>query len=61
MDIRQLEAFVAVMTIGSITGAAKLLARSQPAISRQIQDLELDLGEALLHRNGPKVTPTELG
>lgn len=61
MDIRQLEAFVAVMTIGSITGAAKLLERSQPAISRQIQELETDLGEALLHRNGPKVTPTALG
>lgn len=61
MDIRQLEAFVAVMTIGSITGAAKLLERSQPAISRQIQELELDLGEPLLHRNGPKVTPTALG
>lgn len=61
MDIRQLEAFVAVMTIGSITGAAKLLERSQPAISRQIQELEVDLGEALLHRNGPKVTPTALG
>ena len=61
MDIRQLEAFVAVMTIGSITGAAKLLERSQPAISRQIQELETDLGDALLHRNGPKVTPTALG
>ncbi len=61
MDIRQLEAFVAVMTIGSITGAAKLLARSQPAISRQIQELEVQLGSALLHRNGPKVSPTEFG
>ncbi|MCD2511904.1 LysR family transcriptional regulator [Comamonas endophytica] len=61
MDIRQLEAFVAVMTIGSITGAAKLLERSQPAITRQIQELELGLGQALLHRHGPKVTPTELG
>ncbi|MFC7208194.1 LysR family transcriptional regulator [Comamonas endophytica] len=49
------------MTIGSITGAAKLLERSQPAITRQIQELELGLGQALLHRHGPKVTPTELG
>jgi len=61
MDIRQLEAFVAVMTVGSITGAAKRLDRSQPAISRQIQELELQLGYALLHRNGPRVSPTELG
>lgn len=61
MDIRQLEAFVAVMTIGSITGAAKLLERSQPAITRQIQELEAHLGGALLHRNGPKVSPTQLG
>lgn len=61
MDIRQLEAFVAVMTVGSITGAARQLERSQPAISRQIQELELQLGYALLQRNGPRVSPTELG
>ena len=61
MDLRQLEAFAAVMSAGSITGAAKLLGRSQPALTRLIQDLEASLGFGLLHRAGPRVTPTEQG
>ena len=60
-DIRQLEAFAAVMSAGSVTGAARLLGRSQPAVSRLIQDLEGDIGYALLYRNGPRVTPTARG
>ncbi|WP_429500128.1 LysR family transcriptional regulator [Robbsia andropogonis] len=58
MELHQLEAFSAVMSVGSITGAGKLLARSQPAVTRQIQELEADLGYALFARNGPRVTPT---
>lgn len=61
MDLKQLEAFAAVMSAGSITGAAKLLGRSQPALTRLIQDLETSLGFGLLHRAGPRVTPTEQG
>lgn len=61
MEIRQLEAFVAVMTVGSVTGAARLLQRSQPAISRQIQELEAQLGAVLLERHGPRVSPTAQG
>jgi DNA-binding transcriptional LysR family regulator len=61
LDVRQMEAFAAVMSAGSITGAARLLGRSQPALSRLIQDLETRLGFALLHRNGPRVSPTERG
>ncbi|WP_164517826.1 MULTISPECIES: LysR family transcriptional regulator [unclassified Rhizobium] len=60
-DIRQLEAFAAVMSAGSVTGAARLLGRSQPAVTRQIQDLEADLGYALLHRSGPRIQPTARG
>lgn len=59
MQLRQLEAFSAVISVGSVTGAAKLLNRSQPAISRLIQDLEAEAGFALFERNGPRVTPTE--
>lgn len=59
MELRQLEAFAAVMTVGSITGAGQMLGRSQPAITRQIKDLEESLGIALFERNGPKVTPSE--
>jgi len=61
IDIRQLEAFAAVMSAGSVTGAARLLGRSQPAVTRQIQDLEADLGYALLHRSGPRIRPTARG
>lgn len=61
MDLRQLEAFAAVFSAGSITGGAKLLGRSQPALTRQIQELEESLGFSVLHRAGPRVTPTEQG
>jgi DNA-binding transcriptional LysR family regulator len=35
------------MSTGSVTGAAQLLARSQPAISRLVQELEAEIGYAL--------------
>jgi DNA-binding transcriptional LysR family regulator len=44
-----------------VTGAARLLGRSQPAVTRLIQDLEADLGYALLHRSGPRIAPTARG
>lgn len=58
MNLRQLEAFAAVMSAGSITGAARLLDRSQPAVTRLIKELEASVGFALFDRTGPKVTPT---
>ena len=61
MELRQLEAFAAVMSTGSVTAAGKLLGRSQPAISRLIQDLEAEIGYALFTRAGPRVSPTEQG
>lgn len=61
LDTRQLEAFVAVVSIGSMTGAAKALGRSQPVVTRLIQELEAELGFALLHRNGPRISPTQQG
>ena len=61
IDIRQLEAFAAVMSAGSVTGAARLLGRSQPAVSRLIQDLEAELGYALLHRSSGRIQPTARG
>src|SRR3954468_19993320 len=61
IDIRLLDAFAAVMSAGSITGAARLLGRSQPAVTRLIQDLETNLGFELLHRNGPRITTTDRG
>ncbi len=59
MDLRQLEAFAAVMSVGSVTGAGQMLGRSQPAVTRLIRDLEDELGFLLFERNGPKVIPTD--
>ncbi|WP_394787077.1 LysR family transcriptional regulator [Rhodoferax sp.] len=61
MESRQLEAFAAVISTGSITAAAQLLARSQPAVTRLVQELEAEIGYALFSRNGPRITPTEQG
>src|SRR5690554_4894312 len=61
MEIRQLEAFSAVHAAGSVTAAARMLDRSQPVVSRQIQDLEHELGFTLFTRTRPQVTLTEQG
>lgn len=61
LDIRQLEAFSAVMSIESVTGAARMLGRSQPAVTRSLQDMEAAIGFELFHRNGPRLIPTEKG
>lgn len=61
LEIRQLEAFTAVMSAGSITGAARLTGRSQPAVTRLIQELEASLGFRLLRRSGPRIAPTAQG
>lgn len=59
LDLRQLEAFAAVISAGNITAAAKALDRSQPAVSRLIQELEQSIGYLLFTRNGPRIHPTE--
>lgn len=61
MEIRQLEAFAAVLTAGSVTAAGRLLERSQQVVSRQIQDLEQRLGFTLFHRTRPHVKLTDKG
>jgi len=59
MDIRQLRYFVACVEEGSILGAAQRLRVAQPALSRQIKELENDLGCQLLVREarGVRMTP----
>jgi len=61
LNLRQIEAFAAVIAAGTITEAAQMLDRSQSAVTRLIQELEAELGYKLLHRNGPRITPTERG
>ncbi|MBW6425684.1 LysR family transcriptional regulator [Rhizobium sp. XQZ8] len=58
MEIKQIEVFLAVMSAGSITGAARLLDRSQSQVTRLIQELEASIGFALFERSGPRITPT---
>ncbi|WP_159586684.1 LysR family transcriptional regulator [Chelativorans xinjiangense] len=61
MDIRQLNYFVRVAELGSFSRASAFLHVAQPALSRQIRNLELELKESLLIRNGRGVEPTEAG
>lgn len=61
MDIRVLEYFLAVAREESITKAAKVLSMTQPPLSRQLKELEDELGKQLLIRGNKKVTLTEEG
>jgi LysR family nitrogen assimilation transcriptional regulator len=61
MDLKQLEYFVRVAEVGSFTRAAIALDIAQPALSRQIRLLEVELHQNLLVRNGRGATPTEAG
>lgn len=61
MNLKQLEYFVSVAELGSFSKAAVVLDIAQPALSRQVRALEIDLRETLLLRNGRGVTLTEAG
>ena len=61
MEIRVLKYFLAVAREGSITGAANSLHLTQPTLTRQIQDLEKELGQKLLIRGKHKVSLTPEG
>ncbi len=58
MDTRHLEAFRAVIESGSMTAAANLLGKSQPAISGLISRLEDELGLSLFKRRKGKLEAT---
>jgi DNA-binding transcriptional LysR family regulator len=60
MRLRYIELFHAVLTTGSITGAAKLLDISQPAASKALQHAEDKLGFALFSRVRGRLQPTQL-
>ena len=61
MDLKQLGYFVRVAELGSFTKAAAALQVAQPALSRQVRLLEVELRQSLLLRNGRGAVPTEAG
>lgn len=62
MDLRHLRYFIAVAEEGSLTVAAeKRLHTAQPSLSRQIRDLELELGVTLLTRKARGIDLTPAG
>ncbi len=61
IDLKQLEYFVRVADLGSFTRASAALDIAQPALSRQVRQLEVELRQTLLVRNGRGATPTEAG
>jgi len=61
MDLKQLEYFVRVAEMGSFTRASAALGVAQPALSRQVRLLEVELRQTLLLRNGRGALPTDAG
>jgi len=56
-----LRAFITIIEVGSFTRAAKILGRTQPAISLQIKRLEDSVGYAVIERKGKEISLTERG
>ena len=61
MELRTLRYFLAVTKEENITRAAERLHISQPYLSKQLMDLEQELGKQLLIRGKRKITLTEDG
>ncbi|MBU9738111.1 LysR family transcriptional regulator [Diplocloster agilis] len=61
MELRVLNYFLEVAREGSITGAAKVLHISQPTLSKQLKDLEYELGSKLFVRSNYSVKLTDEG
>jgi LysR family nitrogen assimilation transcriptional regulator len=61
MELKQIESFVRVAELGSFTKAAAALGMPQPLLSRHVRQLEVELHQNLLLRNGRGVSLTEAG
>ena len=58
MNLRQMEVFHAIMRAGSVTGAARLLNVTQPAVSTVLRHCEAQLRVKLFDRTGGRLHPT---
>lgn len=61
MELRHLEAFVAVVRCGGFSAAAREIGSTQSSVSKAILQLEHDCGETLLERLPQGVAPTDAG
>lgn len=61
LDLELLRSFVSVVEAGGFTRAGVRVHRTQSTVSQQIKRLEEHVGQALLHRDGKEVRPTEAG
>lgn len=59
LSLKHLEVFYAVMTCGTLNGAASILCVSQPAVSKSLKLAEYKLGFSLFKRVKGKLTPTQ--
>ena len=61
MELRHLQYFLMIAREGTISGAAQALHLSQPSLSRQMHDLECELGCKLFNRGSRHIELTEAG
>ena len=61
LDWERIRIFKAICDAGSLTAAARSLGVGQPALSRQLAQLEEQVGTALVHRHSRGLKPTEAG
>lgn len=58
-SLDEIETFLSVMELGTVTGASVRLNLSKSVISKRIADFEAAVGAALFRRNAGRITPTE--
>lgn len=61
MELRQIRYFLAICKHGSFSRAADEFGVSQPALTKAVKQLELEIGGAVLHREGRRLVVSELG
>ena len=57
LSIRQLQTFREIMRSGSVTGASRVLGRTQPSVSAMLASLEAELGFELFERHKGRLIP----